>query len=88
MPEARLQLDIPADVWIGALSRRYEDATFRILAALSDGDAGVGLAEIQAVDIDGLLADMRAAADVTEMKSSTTPTARRWCSSRRTSPCC
>lgn len=67
MPEARLQLDVPEDVWIGELSRKYDQATFRILAALSDGDGGVGLAEIQAVDIDALLGDMRAAEDVLEV---------------------
>jgi len=67
MPEARLQLDVPDDVWIGKLSRRYEHATFRILAALSDGDAGVGLAEIHAADIDKLLADMRDAEGILEV---------------------
>jgi len=67
MPEAKLQLEVPDDVWIGALSRQYDDATFRILAALSDGDAGVGLAELRAADIDALLADMRAAEDVLEL---------------------
>jgi predicted DNA binding protein len=67
MPEARLQLDIPEDVWIGTLSRQYDQATFRILAALSDGDGGVGLAEIRAADIDELLEDMRAAEDVLEV---------------------
>jgi predicted DNA binding protein len=67
MPEARLQLDVPEDVWIGELSRKYDQATFRILAALSDGDGGVGLAEIQTVDIDTLLDDMRGAEDVLEV---------------------
>lgn len=67
MPEARLQLAVPEEVWIGAVSRRHEDATFRVLAALSHGETGVGLTEIDAADLEGVLADMRAAEDLIEM---------------------
>lgn len=58
MPRARLQLDIPDDVWIGELSRRYPDATFRILAALSDEEEGVGLTEIISDSLPELLEEM------------------------------
>lgn len=64
MPEARLQITLPEAVWIGQLSRQYPDGRFRILAALSDGDAGVGLAEIYSADLVALLEDMRAAEDI------------------------
>lgn len=60
MPEARLQVTLPEGVWIGRLSRRYPDSQFRILAALADGDVGVGLAEIHSTVLEDVLADMRA----------------------------
>ncbi|MFT4945991.1 MAG: hypothetical protein ACI8TL_000220, partial [Natronomonas sp.] len=68
MPEARLQITLPEAIWIGQLSRQYPDGRFRILAALSDGDAGVGLAEIHSTNLDELLEDMRAAGDITDLE--------------------
>lgn len=68
MPEARLQITLPEAIWIGQLSRQYPDGRFRILAALSDGDAGVGLAEIHSANLDELLEDMRAAGDITDLE--------------------
>lgn len=68
MPETRLELTIPEDVWIGDLTRRYPDATFRILAALSNEDAGVGLAEISSESLPELLAEMSEYEDVTEVQ--------------------
>lgn len=68
MPETRLQLTIPEDVWIGDLTRRYPDATFRILAAMSNEKTGVGLAEIHSDSLQELLEDMSAYEDVTEVK--------------------
>jgi hypothetical protein len=65
MPQARLRLTIPEEVWIGRLTREYPDATFRILAALSDDDAGVGLAELTGPDPVGLLREMEDSEDVT-----------------------
>ncbi len=50
MPLAKLRLTIPESVWIGDLTRQYPDAQFRILAALSDEQAGVALAEITTSD--------------------------------------
>jgi len=60
MPRATLRLTIPEGVWIGDLSRRYEDAQFRILAALTDEEAGVGLVEITSEALDAVLDDVRA----------------------------
>lgn len=68
MPETRLQLTIPDDVWIGDLTRRYPDATFRILAAMSSEETGVGLAEIHSDSLPELLEEMSAYEDVTEVK--------------------
>jgi len=57
MPTAKLAVTLPADVWIADLSTRFPDATFRVLAALSDDDdTGVGLVEIRATDVGAVLA--------------------------------
>jgi len=67
MPEARLELTIPDDVWIGELTRRYPEATFRILAALPNEEAGVGLAEIHSERLAGLIEQMGSYDDVTQL---------------------
>lgn len=58
MPLAKLRLTIPESVWIGDLTRQYPNAEFRILAALSDEQAGVALAEITSPDPGRLLQTM------------------------------
>ncbi|WP_436935972.1 helix-turn-helix domain-containing protein [Halovenus marina] len=68
MPETRLELTIPGDVWIGDLSRQYPDATFRILAAVSDERSGVGLAEIESEDLSELLQEMAGYEDVSKVQ--------------------
>ncbi|WP_129116554.1 helix-turn-helix domain-containing protein [Halegenticoccus tardaugens] len=68
MPRARLTLTIPDGVWIGDVSRAYPDARFRVLAALADERAGVGLAEITETDIGSLLADVYSNEAVTELE--------------------
>ena len=67
MPQAKLRLDIPDEVWVGELTRKYPEATVRILAALSDEDAGVGLAEIRGEDPLSLVRDIENAEDVTSV---------------------
>lgn len=48
MPKATLTITIPEEIWIGHLTRQHDNATFRILAALSgEGDTGVGLVNVQ-----------------------------------------
>jgi len=67
MPEARLRVTVPEEVWIGELTRTYPEATFEILAALPDEEAGVGLAEITSDSIDALLDEMAAYEEVTSL---------------------
>ncbi|QSG15176.1 helix-turn-helix domain-containing protein [Halapricum desulfuricans] len=68
MPRAKLTLTVPEEVWLGELTRLYPDATFRVLAALSDDvDAGVGLAEVIAEDVSAALSEMAAYEDVTDI---------------------
>jgi hypothetical protein len=58
MPEACLTLTLPEETWIGEVTRRYPEADFTILAAVTDDDAGVGVAEITADDLLPLVEDM------------------------------
>lgn len=67
MPRARLVIDVPETVWIGAVSREHPDATFRVLAAMPEGDRGVGLVEITAADIQAVAASIDRQDAVTEV---------------------
>jgi len=67
MTRATLRLSLPEAVWIGDFSRSHPAARLRILAALSDDDAGVALAEIRTDDSAAVVERMRdydAVADV------------------------
>jgi predicted DNA binding protein len=55
MPTANLAVTLPDSVWIAELSTRFPEATWRVLAALPDGDTGVGLVEITAEDVGVIL---------------------------------
>ncbi|WP_049985908.1 helix-turn-helix domain-containing protein [Halobellus rufus] len=55
MPRATLSLDLPEQVWVSALSSQYPDAEFTVLAAMPSGDAGVGLVEVTAADIEPIV---------------------------------
>lgn len=48
MAHAVLTLDVPDEIWIGDLSRRYPDAQFRVLAATASDDGGVAVVELVA----------------------------------------
>ncbi|WP_254279358.1 helix-turn-helix domain-containing protein [Haloarcula marina] len=68
MPRAELTLTVPEDTWIGAVSRRYDAATVRILSAFPGEDTGVGLAEVTAEDLPELLSDVEAADGVDSLE--------------------
>jgi hypothetical protein len=53
---ARLTVDLPPGTWIREVSESHSDAVFRVLAALAADDAGVGLLELRAPDLDAVLA--------------------------------
>ncbi|WP_254547008.1 helix-turn-helix domain-containing protein [Halomarina pelagica] len=67
MPRANLTLTLPEGVWVGDVTRAHPDARIRILAALADDDAGVGLAEVSAPDLDAVLREIAASESVTEL---------------------
>ncbi|MFB6160728.1 MAG: helix-turn-helix domain-containing protein [Haloferacaceae archaeon] len=68
MPRANITITIPEGVWVGDISRGHPDASIRILAALTDEGAGVGLAEITAADLQDVVADVQASDSVTELE--------------------
>jgi predicted DNA binding protein len=55
MPTAKLAVTLPDSIWIADLSTRFPDATWRVLAALPDGETGVGLVEVTAPNIGEVL---------------------------------
>lgn len=67
MPEARLELTIPADIWLGELTRQHPDATFRVLSALPDEGTGTALAEITADSLSTVLEGMATSDQVTDI---------------------
>ena len=67
MPRANLTLTIPEGVWIGDVSRAHPETTFRILAALTGDDAGVGLAEITSQNLPSILSDIKRSDSVIEL---------------------
>ena len=66
MPRARLAIDVPETVWVGAVSRAHPGATFRVLAAMPEGDRGVGLVEVRAPDIGAVAAAIDGRDDVVD----------------------
>lgn len=65
MPRAKLTLTPPEGVWIGDLSRSHPEARLRILSAFPVDDAGFGLIEVAAPDLEAVLSTMRAYDEVT-----------------------
>lgn len=68
MPLAELRITIPEGVWVGDVTRAHPEARLRVLAALADEESGVGLAEVEALDVGSILGSMRDRADVTDLE--------------------
>jgi hypothetical protein len=65
MPHAELTVTLPAEVWIGELSRQFPDATFRVLSAVPRDEEGFGLVDVSSDDPDALLSAMADAPTLT-----------------------
>ncbi|MFB6206495.1 MAG: helix-turn-helix domain-containing protein [Haloglomus sp.] len=61
MPHAELTVTLPPAVWIGAVSREFAGATFRVLSAVPREEEGFGLVEVRTDDPEGVLAWMESA---------------------------
>lgn len=68
MARAELTLQIPADVWIGDLTRSFPQAEFRILAALPGDETGVGLLEITASNLWDVLSQLESYKAVSDVE--------------------
>lgn len=68
MPEAKLKLTIPDNVWIGELTRNHPDTTFRILGAISDEDTGISLVKLQSPDPVEVFADFESRPEVVTLE--------------------
>lgn len=68
MPHAELTVTLPPAVWIGAISREFPDATFRVLSAVPRDEEGFGLVEVRTDDPDAVVAWMRDAPAVTSVE--------------------
>jgi len=68
MPNAKLRLTVPEEVWLGDVTRSYPETRIRVLAAIPDGLSGVGLVEITGPETEGVVTAMRAQDDVTAIE--------------------
>ena len=68
MASTTITLDVPESIWVGDLTRSHEGSTIRVLAAVTDGDGGVGLATVTAPDLVTFIEDMESHADVAEIE--------------------
>lgn len=59
MPEAKLSIALPAETWIGGITRTHPQVNIRVLAALPTGETGVGLVELSGPAIEDALQAMR-----------------------------
>lgn len=67
MPHAVLSIHIPDRVWIGALSRQYPDALFRVLAAYPGEESGMAMIEIESTDVAAVIRDLEASEEVVQV---------------------
>lgn len=68
MPNAKLRLTVPEEIWLGEITRDHPETRIRVLAAIPDGLSGVGLIEITGPTTDSVVAAMEAEDDVTEIE--------------------
>lgn len=64
MPRADLRITLPEAVWIGRLSRRHPEVTFRVLSATPAGETGVGIVEIVGDSVPAVLASLTEGEDL------------------------
>lgn len=64
MPQARLAISLPEDIWIGAVSTNYPDTDFEVVTALAGEDAGIALLSLTTADLLSIVSDVQEQADV------------------------
>ncbi|MDY6780154.1 MAG: helix-turn-helix domain-containing protein [Halobacteria archaeon] len=68
MPRAKLRVRLPERTWISQVSRENPDTVFTVVAVIPDSEGGVGLVEIKAQEVDGIVGRMREHDDVTDVE--------------------
>jgi predicted DNA binding protein len=58
MPQAKLTVDVPADVWVRDVSTACPETTFRVMTTLAGEQSGIALVELLTDDPVPLLAEM------------------------------
>jgi hypothetical protein len=67
MPRATLTIDVPSDLWIGAITREYPDAVFTVLSAFPGEESAVGLVELTAPDLAAVVGALDDAAETQQL---------------------
>ncbi|UIP01445.1 helix-turn-helix domain-containing protein (plasmid) [Halobaculum sp. CBA1158] len=68
MARARLQVDLPDDVWVGHVTRAHPEATLSVLSVLPTDAGGVALVSLQADDAPAVVRDIESAETVDEVE--------------------
>jgi predicted DNA binding protein len=68
MPNAKLRLTVPEEIWLGEITRSHPETQIRVLAAIPDGLSGVGLIEITGPTTESVVAAMQSEDDVTDIE--------------------
>ncbi|MFB6253366.1 MAG: helix-turn-helix domain-containing protein [Halobacteriaceae archaeon] len=68
MAHAKFTLEIPDDIWIGSISRKYPSSEFEILAATANDSGGVALVELYGDHCTEIILDIDHADGVTDME--------------------
>jgi len=86
MPYVELTITIPADVWIGRISRDYPDTRFRVPAATATDGTGAARLEILGTDAERICEEIESYDSVTDLTIFETACHRRRVQLETTSP--
>lgn len=67
MAQATLTITLPERVWIQQVSTAHPQTTFRVLAAVPGDETGFALVRIEGPDVEGVLEEMMAHTQLTEL---------------------
>ncbi|WP_336134735.1 helix-turn-helix domain-containing protein [Natronomonas amylolytica] len=65
MPQARLSISLPEDIWMHGVSTTYAETEFQVLTALMGENAGIALLSITTDDLLSITTDIERQPDVT-----------------------
>jgi predicted DNA binding protein len=68
MPQAKLRISIPEEVWIHGVSVTYPETRFQVIAILSGEKSAIALLEIQSADPASIITDIEQRNDITDLE--------------------